>query len=442
MIVPNQFLLLKQRKFLPLFITQFLGAFTDNLYKNALVVLIIYHLATSLGYDEKTQQLLATLAAGIFLLPFFFFSAMGGQLADKFPKEIIMQKVKLFEIAIAVMGAMSLCLEWLPLCYLTLFALGTHSAIFAPSKYSILPQHLNQNELIGGNAILNTGTFLAILCGTIVGTVTMSAQMGIYIVSIIMLLSAVIGYISSLRIPHAPPKAAHLKFSYNIFKETWGVMKYTLSTSRDIKLAILGKAWFFFIGSLFMAQFANFTKTNLGGNEHILTLFLVLFSVGIALGGLCNNKLLKGNISAVFVPFAALGITVFSGDIYFASLLIIPPQPGLFIGIPEFLSQFQNWRILYDVFMVAFFGGIYVVPLSALIQDRTPTETRARMMAGSSITDSLFMVVSALISAVLITIGWNIPELFLGAAIINLFVAFYLWTQKSSFVRQGARQSQ
>src|SRR3990167_5195233 len=423
---PNQFLLLREKKFLPLFITQFLGAFHDNLYKNALVVLIIYHLATQLGYDDKTQQLLTTLAAGILILPFFLFSAMGGQLADKFPKERVMQGVKIFEIGIAAIGSMSLFMEWLPLCYLTIFALGTHSAIFAPSKYSILPQHLNQNELIGGNALLNTGTFLAILLGTIVGTVTMSAEVGVYIVSALMFITAITGYFSSRLIPSAPPKDASLKFSLNPFTETFAVMKYTLNQPRDITLSMLGKAWFFLVGSMFMAQFANFTKGNLGGNEHILTLFLVLFSIGIAVGGLCNNKLLKGQISAVFVPLAALGLTIFSVDIYYASLSAYQPPAGTLIGISEFISHADNWRIIFDVFMVAFFGGLYVVPLSAIIQDRTPEATRARIMAGSSIIDSLFMVVSAVVSSGLFWMGWTIPELFLGFAIPNAFAAIYI----------------
>ncbi len=427
---PNQFLLLKQNKFLPLFITQFLGAFHDNLFKNALVVLIIYHLADQLGYDSKTQQLLTTLAAGILILPFFFFSAMGGQLADKFPKELVMQKVKLFEILIAVLGGISLLTASIPLSFITLFALGTHSAIFAPSKYSILPQHLQQNELIGGNAILNTGTFLAILLGTIIGTMLMTLTDGVLLVSGLMMMTAIIGYIASQKIPHAPPKAAHLKFSYNIVTETWSVMKYTVSQSRDITLALLGKAWFFLIGSTFMAQFANFTKINLSGTEQILTLFLILFSVGIGIGGLCNNWLLKGKISAVFVPFASLGITLFSMDIYFASLSLFHPPAGGLINIPEFINHPENWRIIVDVFMVAFFGGLYVVPLSTILQDRTPEQTRARIMAGSSIIDSLFMVVSAVICAILIGAGLTIPQLFLGLALANGCVALYLLIKK------------
>lgn len=423
---PNQFGLLTKRQFLPLFITQFLGAFHDNLFKNALVVLIIYQMAQAEGFIEKTQQLLTTAAAGILIVPFFLFSAMGGQLADKFPKEKVMQGVKFFEILIAVMGAVSLFTAWLPICYVTLFALGTHSAIFAPSKYSILPQHLTQQELIGGNAVLNTGTFLAILLGTIIGTAVMGITGGVIIVSALMLIVAVIGYFSSRYIPSAPPKDAGLKFSFNPFNETWAVMKHTLSQPRDITLSMLGKGWFFCIGSMFMAQFANYTKGYLYGTEKVLTLFLVIFSVGIAIGGLCNNRLLRGQISAVFVPLAAIFLTVFSIDVYSATHHVMHPVDGTLVGPIEFLSHIQNWRIIFDVVMIAFFGGLYVVPLSAIIQDRTEEHTRARIMAGSSIIDSLFMVASAVVSAVLIGSGWSVPELFYAFAIVNIFVAIYI----------------
>jgi acyl-[acyl-carrier-protein]-phospholipid O-acyltransferase/long-chain-fatty-acid--[acyl-carrier-protein] ligase len=422
----SQFLLMKERRFLPLFITQFFGAFHDNLFKNALVVLIIYQVAVAEGFSEKTQQLLTTLAAGVLILPFFLFSAMGGQLADKFPKEKIMQAVKLFEIGIAVLGILSLATTWMPLCYLTLFALGTHSALFSPSKYSILPQHLAQNQLIGGNALLNTGTFLAILLGTIIGTATMNGEHGVPVVGTLLLGASIIGYIASRSIPHAPPKCPGLKFSLNPVTETWAVMRYTLSQPRDITLALLGKGWFFFVGSMFMAQFANYTKSILGGNEEILTLFLVIFSIGIAIGGLCNNKLLRGKIAATFVPLAAIGLTIFSVDITLVSRNLMPDTTLPLIGVREFVTSAIHWRIMADVAMVAIFGGLFVVPLSAIIQDKTPEETRARIMAGSSIIDSIFMVASAVISAILIGAGWKVHELFFVFAIANAFVAAYI----------------
>lgn len=422
----NQFLLMKKPQFLPLFLTQFFGAFHDNLFKNALVVLIIYQVAVAEGFSDKTQQLLTTLAAGVLIFPFFLFSAMGGQLADKFPKEKIMQAIKLFEIGIAVLGIISLATAWMPACYITLFTLGTHSALFGPSKYSILPQHLQQDQLIGGNALLNTGTFLAILLGTIVGTAAMNGENGLPVVGALLLSASLIGYISSRKIPHAPPKSPDLKFSLNPITETWGVMKYTLSQSYHIKLALLGKAWFFFVGSMFMAQFANYTKLILGGNEEILTLFLVIFSVGIAIGGLLNNKLLRGKINATFVPLAAIGLTIFSIDITLVSQHLSIDASAPLMGIKDFITTPVHWRIMADVAMVAIFGGLFVVPLSAIIQDRTPEETRARIMAGSAIVDSLFMVASAVISAILIGAGWKVHELFFAFAIANAFVAVYI----------------
>ncbi|MFA7276741.1 MAG: acyl-[ACP]--phospholipid O-acyltransferase [Pseudobdellovibrionaceae bacterium] len=422
----GQFSLLKKRNFLPLFITQFLGAFHDNLFKNALVVLIIYQLAQQLDFTEKAQQLLTTLAAGILILPFFLFSAMGGQLADKFPKDKIMRAVKLFEILIALLGFAALLSANLYLCYATLFALGTHSAIFSPSKYSILPQHLDRGYLIAGNALLNTGTFLAILLGTIIGTSVMALHSGALMIGSLMISISLIGYAASRYIPLAPPASENAPFSLNPFRETWDVMAHTFRQPREIRLSLLGKGWFFCIGSMFMAQFANYTKGTLGADEHVLTLFLVLFSVGIAIGGLFNHKLLRGTISAVFVPLSALGLSLFSIDIYFASSGLAPRADGTFLSVSEFLQSFAHARIVFDVFMVAFFGGLFVIPLSAIIQDRTPPVTRARVMAGSSITDSMFMVASAVVSALLIGKGYAIRDIFLFFALANLGVTLFI----------------
>lgn len=419
----NQFLLMKDRRFLPLFITQFLGAFHDNLFKNALVVLILYRLADQLTADPK---MLTTMAAGVLILPFLLFSAMGGQLADKYPKEKVIRAIKLAEIVIAVLGSISLITAYLPLCFFTLFALGSHSAFFGPCKYSILPEQLKIDELIGGNALLNTGTFLAILTGTIVGTSLMGGQSGEYIVGVFLILTAVTGYLSSRYIPKGPSVDPNLKFELNPFIETMSVLKYTFSQHRDVVLALLGKGWFFCIGSMFMAQFANYTKDTLGAEETVLTLFLVLFSVGIALGGLCNNRLLRGRITATYVPLAALFLTGFSLDIYYATANVKLNEDGTLQTLSQFISHPAHWRIILDVGMVAIFGGLFVVPLATILQDRTPETTRARIMAGSSITDSLFMVASAVVSAILISSGWEVRDLFFAFALANVAVAIYI----------------
>ena len=416
----NQFSLLKEKRFLPLFITQFLGAFHDNVFKNALVVLLLYGVASN---AETDTELLVTAAAGLFILPFILFSALGGQLADKFPKQKVIRGIKLAEIAVAVLGAVSLFNGSIVLSFAALFALGTQSAFFGPSKYAILPDHLETNELIAGNALLNTGTFLAILLGTIAGTVLITLGTGVWIVCGLIIFSAVLGYISSRSIPETEAKAPDLKLDYNPITETIDILRYAFSQRRGVVLSILGVAWFYFLGGMFMAQFPNFTKGTLGADETVLALFLMIFSVGIAIGGLLNNKLLKGRVEAVYVPVAALGITIFSIDLYFASGI----EKGVdLIGLSAFINSPANWRILFDVWMIALCGGLFVVPLNAIIQHYTDEKQRARIIAGSAILDAVFIFGSAALSAYLILKGWEIRELFLAFALMNAAVALYI----------------
>ncbi len=418
----NQFTLLKDRRFLPLFITQFLGAFHDNLFKNALVVLLLYSVTTSTSMDPK---LLVTFAAGLFILPFVLFSAIGGQLADKYPKDKIIRIIKLVEIAIAGLGGIALLSGSLSLSFVTLFALGTQSAFFGPSKYSILPQHLQKHELIGGNALLNTGTFLAILVGTIAGTVLITLDMGTTIVGSMLILCAVLGYLASRSIPKTPANAPSLKLNLNPITETVKILKHTFKQDKTIIRAILGVAWFYALGGMFMAQFANYTEDTLTSNEHVLAFFLVLFSIGIAFGGLLNNRLLKGRVEALYAPLSVLMITVFSVDLYFASEHI-NNLSGTLLGLSAFLETPAHWRIVFDVSMIAVCGGLFVVPLNAIIQHKTNPETRARVIAGGAIMDAFFMIGSSVVSAYLILKGWEIREIFLAFAIANVFVALYI----------------
>ena len=266
----NQFSLLGEKRFLPLFITQFLGAFHDNVFKNALVVLLLYGVASNAQDDT---ELLVTAAAALFILPFILFSALGGQLADKFPKQKVIRSIKLAEIAIAVLGAASLLSGSIVLSFVALFALGSQSAFFGPSKYAILPDHLKTDELIAGNALLNTGTFLAILLGTIAGTVLITLGTGIWIVCGLMVFSAALGYISSRSIPATIPKAPDLKLDFNPITETLDILRFAFSQRRGVVLSIVGVAWFYFLGGMFMAQFPNFTKGTLGADETVLALF-------------------------------------------------------------------------------------------------------------------------------------------------------------------------
>lgn len=416
----NQFALLKDRRFLPLFITQFLGGLHDNVFKNALVVLLLYN---SFEASVNDTELLITAAAAVFILPFILFSAFGGQLANIIPKHELIRKVKLAEIAIAFIGGAALLSGSLALSFIALFALGTQSAFFGPSKYAILPDHLKDHELIGGNALLNTGTFLAILLGTIAGTVLITLGTGKIIVCALMGLSALFGYVASRSIPDTTANTPEAKFSFNLFSQTYGILRTTFSEKSHVVRSVLGASWFFFIGGMFMSQFANYTKGTLSGDETVLALFLVVFSVSIALGGLLNNTLLKGRVEATYVPLAALGMTFASIDLYFASN--VAPAASL-MGVEQFLAIKAHWRIIFDVAVIAVSGGLFVVPLTAIIQHNTNDKNRASIIAGAAILDAIFIFASAALSGYLITEGFDIKEIFLTFAILNAAVALYI----------------
>ncbi|MGH1374910.1 MAG: acyl-[ACP]--phospholipid O-acyltransferase [Alphaproteobacteria bacterium] len=423
----NQFDLLKQRRFAPLFITQFLGAFHDNLFKNALVVLLLYGAATQAEAVGTDTKVLVTLATGIFILPFILFSALGGQYADKYPKDKVIRVVKLVEIAVAALGAVSLISGSVVLSFATLFALGAQSAFFGPSKYSILPQHLEENELIGGNALLSTGTFLAILVGTIAGAVFVAMSGGVWIVSALLFVTAGLGYFASRSIPSAHAGEPELKINYNIVSETYRILDNLFTHRRSVIEASLGVAWFWFLGAMFLSQLPNFTKDALGATNHVFTLFMVLFSIGVAFGGLLNNRLLRGRVEAVYVPLAALGITIFSIDLYFAGNGFSSGlEGGDLLGLGGFLGMFASWRIMLDIFLIAMFAGLFVVPLNAIIQHDTPEDIRSRILAGSAILNSIFVVMSSVLSAVLLSVGFGITGLFIIFALANMVVAFYI----------------
>lgn len=420
----SQFDLLKTKRFLPLFITQFLGAFHDNIFKNALVGVLLF--TAIAGEADESTKILVTAATGIFILPFILFSALGGQLADKYPKDKVIRVIKLVEILIAVFGAISLFSGSIVLSFMTLFALGTHSAFFGPSKYSILPQHLEENELIAGNGLLSTGTFLAILLGTIFGLGAITVSGGVYIVSAGLILAALAGYAASRFVQPARAGDPELKVTYNIAAETFRIMHQLFTFRRSVIEASLGVAWFWFLGAVFLSQIPNFSKEILGAGEHVVILFMVLFSIGIGIGGMLNNRLLRGRVEAVYVPLAALGITVFSIDLYFAGKGFVRPASEELLGLFEFIGSKGGFRIVVDLFLIAIFAGLFVVPLNTIIQHDTPEEIRSRILAASAILNSIFVVSSSVVSAVLLSSGFSIPALFLIFSILNMGVAFYI----------------
>ncbi|MDH5721818.1 MAG: acyl-[ACP]--phospholipid O-acyltransferase [Alphaproteobacteria bacterium] len=423
----SQFVLLKDRRFWPLFITQFLGAFHDNLFKNAFLALLLYIIAIKLKMPEQDVTVLTTLAAGIFILPFVLFSALAGQYADKYPKEKVIQKVKLVEIGIAVVGALALITSSINLSFLALFLLGAQSAFFGPSKYSILPQHLKDDELIGGNALLSTGTFLAILVGTIIGSVCVLWTAGIYIVAVMMVAVAIGGYYMSLKIPEAKAGDPKLKISYNIFTQTWNILDQLLKGRRSVIESALGVAWFWFMGALFLSQLPNYTKYVVGASNEVFAFFIVLFSIGIAIGGLLNDKLLKGRTEALYVPAAVLGISVFAIDLFFAGAFHSGNRGDAnLIGLMAFISSFGNWRIIIDLFLISICAGLFVVPLNAIIQHETQEKSRSRILAASAILNSAFVVSASVVCAILLKLGFSISAIFGLFGLANLVVALYI----------------
>ena len=431
--------LLKTRRFLPLFVTQFLGALNDNLFKNALVILILFQAA-----NEAEGQILVTAAAGIFIVPFFLFSATAGLIADKYEKARLIRKIKIAEILIMCLAAFGLLLDASHVT-LKIYALlavlglmGIQSAFFGPLKYAILPDHLKPEELIGGNALVEAATFLAILIGTIAGGLLILHEPfgesfifgpftlafdGKAVVVIALLIIAVAGFLSSAFIPKAGPAAPELTIRANFLAET---VKVVADSRRDrrIFLTILGISWFWLVGFTFLAQFPAYVKDTLGANEEVVTLFLTVFSIGIAIGSLMTNKLLKGEVTAKYVPFGALGISLSILALYFTSRSLVPAEP--LIGALAFLTVPANWVIIAELLGIAIFSGLYIVPLYALMQHLSAETHRARVVASNNIINSLFMTSSAIGTIFMLKAGVTVPQVFLVVAILNFAVSLYI----------------
>lgn len=417
----GQFGLLKEKRFGPLFGTQFLGAFNDNLYKNALVVLLTFQAAQ---WTTIAPELLGNLAAGIFILPFFLFSATAGQLADKYDKATLARFSKLLEILIMGIAAVGFALHSLAWLLAALFLLGLQSTQFGPVKYAILPQHLHEDELVGGNALIEAGTFVAILIGTLAGGLLAGSVAQPMWIAVGGLAVAVLGYLYSRGIPTAPPPAPELRINWNPLSETWRSINFARG-NRSVFLSILGASWFWLYGAMFLAQFPAYTKNVLGGGETMVTLLLAIFTVGIGVGSLLCERMSGKHVEIGLVPFGSIGLTLFGIDLYFAS-------PVGLVGttaheLTALLSLPAVWRVLFDLLMLGMFGGFFIVPLYALVQSRSEPAHRARIIAANNILNALFMVVGALGAAAALGAGLSIPALFGIAALLNAAVAVYIY---------------
>lgn len=428
----NQFQLMQEKRFRPFFFTQFLGAFNDNVFKTALITLVAFHATRLTAVDSGT---LATLLPGLFILPFFLFSATAGQLADKFEKSQIIRLVKVFEIGIMLFASAGFFLHNIWLLATALFMMGTHSTMFGPVKYAYLPQHLKENELIGGNGMVEMGSFVAILLGQVLGAWLAMQNEHVALTSLTIIGIALLGYWVSRDIPLSPAAAPQLHINWNPITETYRNIKF-IWQHQTIWLAIIAISWFWFYGATLLAQFPSFAKNTLYGDESVFILLLSIFSLGIGLGSLMCEKLSKGKVELGLILFGALGLTVFGVDLYYASTSIHESLNNkAFFDYATFIGKHHDaeghmiltyWRLLADIALIGVFGGLYIVPLYALIQTRAEKSHQSRVIAANNILNALFMVVSAIFSVQIFNQGWNIPELFLVTALLNIIVMFYL----------------
>jgi 1-acyl-sn-glycerol-3-phosphate acyltransferase len=417
---PNQFALLGQRRFAPFFWTQFLGAGNDNLFKFAFTVLVTYQL--QLSWLPPAH---AGLAIGaLFILPFLLFSATSGQLTDKFDKTAMIRFVKWLEIAIMAIAALGFITTHVVLLLGCVFLMGLHSTLFGPVKFAYLPQHLSERELTGGNGMVEMGTFVAILLGNVAGGVLIALPgIGATAVALACLGLAVAGRITAQFVPPTPATDPGLVINWNPLSETLANLRLAHGNIVVFR-SLLGISWMWFFGAVFLSNFPSFAKDVLHGDEHVASLLLVVFSVGIGIGSLLCEALSRCHVEIGLVPLGAFGMSVFAIDLYFASrgLPNVAPQ-----GLGAFVSQPAHWRVMADLALLSLFAGLYSVPMYALIQLRSRATHRARIIAANNILNALFMIASSVLAGAMLGAGFTVPQVFLFTGIANAAVAFYIF---------------
>jgi 1-acyl-sn-glycerol-3-phosphate acyltransferase len=417
---PNQFSLLTQRRFAPFFWVQFLGAGNDNVFKFAFTVLVTYQLQVS-WLEPKMAGLVI---GALFILPFLLFSATSGQLADKHDKAVLIRFVKSLEIAIMVLAGWGFMHQQVPVLLACVFLMGLHSTLFGPVKFAYLPQHLNERELTGGNGMVEMGTFVAILLGNVAGGLLIAVpEVGATYVAVACFAIAVLGRVLAQVVPMSPATDPGLVINWNPVSETWRNLKLAHGNLVVFR-SLLGISWMWFFGAVFLAQFPSFARDVLHGNEQVASLLLVVFSVGIGIGALLCEMLSKRHVEIGLVPLGAIGMSVFSIDLYFASHAL---PPATLLTLSQFLAQAAHWRVLADLALLSLFAGIYSVPMYALIQIRSQPTHRARIIAANNILNALFMIVSSLGVGVLLGAGFSIPQVFLITGVLNAVVATYIF---------------
>lgn len=426
----GQFSLLAQRRFGPFFWTQFFGAFNDNVFKTALMTIVTYD---ALRWTTMDVALLNNLIPGLFILPFVLFSALSGQLADKFDKARLARLVKLLEIGIMGVAAYGWMTHSLWILVAAVAGMGLHSTLFGPVKYAYLPQHLQTNELIGGNGMVEMGTFVGILLGEVLGAVLVVQQpWGLELVAASTVAFALIGWLASRAIPPTPAPAPDLQISRNPWRETLRNLRFS-RRNRTVFLAMLGNSWFWFYGAIVLAQFPVYARDYLHGDHGVFVLLLTVFSFGIGAGSLLCERLSKGRMEIGLVPLGAIGLTLFGFDLFLASVSYASTAATALADMSAFAARHGSLRILFDCLLIGVFGGLYIVPLFALIQSRCDRQHVSRTIAGMNILNALFMVAAALVAMVLLQLGCSIPQIFMVTALLNALVAAAIFSAVPEF---------
>ena len=416
----NQLYLFKDIRFLPLFIVQFCGCLNDSVLKNALIILVTYKLSSELAQP----QLLILLANIIFILPFALFASLAGQIADRYERSFVVKIIKLIEVIIVLLASYGFIHNNLHILFVCIGLMGIHSTFFGPIKYSSLPDHLEKRELLGANGFVEAGTFISILIGTIIG--------GFYnfnpvLVIFILIIISVIGVMSSNFLPKSNNANPEIKINLNLIQETINIIKYAHSKKR-VYLAILGISWFWFIAAAILAQIPSLTKDILGADEVVANLFIATFSIGVGAGSFLCSKIFKNEITTKYIFISALGISLFGVDLFFASTIsAVNYEPEQLKSLYVFLSKKHNWRIVIDLFFLAAIGGLYVVPLFAVMQYFSSPSHRSRVIAANNLINSVFMALSTAILSLLFYFEFSIPFVILMVSLLNMVVACYIY---------------
>ena len=435
----GQFYLFTRRRFLPFFITQFLGALNDNLFKNALLVIVV---STAIAATDSNTNFITNLAAGLFILPFFLFSTLAGLLADRYDKAYLIRRIKFAEIVLMLVGCFSLWQANINLMLVVLFLLGVQSAFFGPLKYAIIPQHMSDNELLAANAQVGMGTFVSILLGTLIGGWLVTEPQGPMLLGALIVLVAIIGWLSSCQIPNAPPEKttnAH-RVPFNPIRET--AVNYRLAKhNKTVFYCIFSCSWFWLYGACFLTQVPNFSVSILGGDPKLISVLLGSFIIGVAMGSLCCNRLSRGQVEPGLVPIGVIGLSLFAIDLYFSSTAYAAINSSRDTVLPlVFLSMSAGLRVVVDLLFIGLFGGLFIVPIYAMIQRNTDGITRARVISVNNIFSALFMVSGSLLGMFFLSyLGWSIPQFFLLLAFLNLIFMGTIFYLEPVFVQSFKR---